>query len=154
MKHKLEMTQVLLVEDDESDIFTMQRSFEKFGIQFPLLVARNGLEALNKLLGTEGELKLDPLPKFIILDINMPKMNGIEFLTELRKNENFNSILVFIYTTSSNERDVSALYHLHIAGYFLKQVKFSDSLKTLEVLNNYWLQLKLPSKVTSIISET
>ncbi|MDX1901926.1 MAG: response regulator [Gammaproteobacteria bacterium] len=97
--------------------------------------------------------KLDPTPRLIILDINMPRMSGIEFLTELRKDPSYNSVLVFVYTTSNNERDVAALYRLHIAGYILKSVHFSESLRTIEVLNNYWSLLRVPRDITLATDE-
>ena len=76
--------QILLVEDDQVDIMNVKRAFSKKGIANPLHIASNGLEALDMLRGPNA---LDPLPQIILLDINMPKMNGLEFLRELRNDE-------------------------------------------------------------------
>src|SRR3569832_1899639 len=75
---------VLLVEDDDVDAMSVTRAFKKLKVVNPLHRAENGLQALNKLRGAQGEQKLTPLPKIIMLDINMPRMNGLEFLHELR----------------------------------------------------------------------
>ncbi|MEW8422921.1 MAG: response regulator, partial [Candidatus Thiodiazotropha sp.] len=76
---------ILLIEDDRVDIMTVQRALQKNNISNPLHVARTGLQALDMLRGANGVVKLDPLPALILLDLNLPKMSGIEFLQELRK---------------------------------------------------------------------
>lgn len=91
---------MLLVEDDEVDIMNVQREFKKNSIENPLFIARNGLEALE-LLRTEKV----PFPHIIILDINMPKMNGIEFLKELRADDELKRASVFVMTTSNEDSD-------------------------------------------------
>ncbi|MET0072109.1 MAG: response regulator, partial [Candidatus Thiodiazotropha sp.] len=75
---------ILLIEDDRVDIMTVQRALQKNNISNPLHVARTGLQALDMLRGASGVVKLDPLPALILLDLNLPKMSGIEFLQELR----------------------------------------------------------------------
>lgn len=135
---------VLLVEDDEVDIQNVQRAFQKHNVNNPLLVARNGAEALDMLYGSNGQTKLDPLPKIILLDLNMPKVNGIEFLRKLRQDPSFNSVLVFVLTTSNEEKDKIAAYHLNVAGYILKPVQFQDFLETVSILNLYWALLEFP----------
>ena len=87
---------IMLVEDDEVDIMNVKRAFKKNNITNPIMVARNGLEALDML--TKPGIAL---PKVIILDINMPRMNGIEFLKEIRKDEKLKMISVFVMTTSN-----------------------------------------------------
>src|SRR4051812_48938283 len=94
---------ILLVEDDNVDVMNVQRAFRKNNITCPLSVAFNGVEALNILRGNNGKAKLNPLPGIILLDINMPKMNGIEFLHELRSDAELQSISVFVMTTSNDE---------------------------------------------------
>jgi CheY-like chemotaxis protein len=135
---------ILLVEDDEVDIQNVERAFVKHNVSNPLHIARNGAEAMDKIYGLNGETMLDPSPKIILLDINMPKVNGIEFLTKLRTDPDFNSVLVFILTTSNEERDKVAAYNLNVAGYILKPVQFNDFLETIAVLNLYWALLEFP----------
>lgn len=144
MKIKPELPSVLLIEDDEVDIKSMIRSFEKLEIKFPLLIARDGLEALNKLQGNAGVTKYDIQPKLILLDIKMPKMNGIDFVKAVRKDPSLSSILIFVLTTSNNERDIETLYNLKISGYFLKPVEFTESIKIIQVLKDFWCRLRLP----------
>ena len=134
------MRSVLLVEDDIFDTMTAEKSFAKFSVPHKLHTAFNGEEALDLLLGRNGAEALRPLPEVILLDLNMPRMNGIEFLTELRANPEFQHIPVFITTTSSMEEDRADTKNLGVSGYILKPLDFetstdlSDSLSLLEKL--------------------
>ena len=134
------MRSVLLVEDDIFDTMTAEKSFAKFSVPHKLHTAFNGEEALDLLLGRNGAEALRPLPEVILLDLNMPRMNGIEFLTELRANPEFQHIPVFITTTSSMEEDRADAEKLGVSGYILKPLDFetgtdlSDSLSLLEKL--------------------
>lgn len=135
---------IMLVEDDEVDVLSIQRTFKKNKIANPLHVATNGWEALNKLCGWNGEKKLDPLPKIILLDINMPKMNGIEFLKILRADPELKSTLVFVLTSSNNERDIIAAYDFNVAGYILKPLQFADFTQSVSILNLFWALVEFP----------
>jgi CheY-like chemotaxis protein len=135
---------ILLIEDDEIDQEDIQRTFRKNKIGNPLHTANNGIDALNKLLGKNGEKKLSPTPKIILLDINMPKMNGIEFLKALRADPELNSILVFVLTSSDDDRDKVAAYKLNVAGYILKPLQFADFAQAVSVLSLYWTLLDFP----------
>lgn len=139
-----ETIHVLVVEDDEVDIMNIERAFAKNNVRNPLHITRNGVEALNKLYGRNDVARLNPQPKIILLDINMPKMGGLEFLTELRKDATFNSTVIFILTTSNNEKDKLAAYNLNIAGYILKPVQFNDFIDLVSVINLYWALLEFP----------
>ncbi|UOQ97205.1 response regulator [Hymenobacter sp. 5317J-9] len=136
------MRSVLLVEDDIFDTMTAEKSFAKFNVPHRLHTAFNGEEALDLLLGRNGTEPLRPLPEVILLDLNMPRMNGIEFLTELRANPEFQHIPVFITTTSGMDVDRVNTGNLGISGYILKPLDFetgtdlSDSLSLLEKLLN------------------
>ena len=131
---------ILLVEDDEVDIMNVKRAFKKNKISNPLFIARNGLEALSMLRGNtdEGIQKLDPTPKVILLDINMPKMGGLEFLQIIRNDPNLKSLSVFIMTTSDEESDKLTAYNLNVAGYILKPLSFERFVQAISVLNHYW----------------
>ena len=134
------MRSVLLVEDDIFDTMTAEKSFARFSVPHQLHTAFNGEEALDLLLGRNGAEALRPLPEVILLDLNMPRMNGIEFLTELRANPEFQDIPVFITTTSNMEEDRADAEKLGVSGYILKPLDFetgtdlSDSLSLLEKL--------------------
>lgn len=131
MIHKL--VNILLVEDDEVDVMNVKRAFKKNNIQNELFVAGNGVEALDMLRAA-----IVPLPRIIILDINMPKMNGIEFLKVLRKDENLKSISVFVMTTSNEDSDKIDAYNLNVAGYILKPLSFEKFITSVATLDNFW----------------
>ncbi len=126
---------ILLVEDDEVDIQDIKRMFQKNQISNPLHFAKNGLEALDKLLGKNGVERLNPTPKIILLDINMPKMNGIEFLELLRAHSEFRSVSVFVLTSSDEDRDKIGAYKWDVAGYILKPLQFSEFYQAISKLN-------------------
>lgn len=125
---------ILLVDDDKVDIKNVQRAFQKNEIDNPLHIARNGLEALEMLRGDN----ILPAPRIILLDINMPKMNGIEFLKHLREDEKLRSISVFIMTTSNDDKDKFDAYNLNVAGYILKPLTFVDFVDSIKKLTAYW----------------
>ncbi|RDV14624.1 response regulator [Pontibacter diazotrophicus] len=134
---------ILLVEDDYLDIMNVERELSKINVSLPLLVARNGREALNMLRGTEGAEKISPAPSVILLDINMPKMNGLEFLAEIRREPEFSHIPVFIMTTSNEEVDRMAAQRLNVTGYIVKPLTFDSFEKSHSSLDSFSLFLDL-----------
>ena len=108
-----------MVDDDEVDRETLQRSVEEMGLENPIRMARNGEEALAVLRGENGHEPIDG-PYLILLDLNMPRMNGIEFLREMRSDAELHRSIVFVLTTSNAEADRIAAYDAHVAGYILK----------------------------------
>ncbi|MEO5571265.1 MAG: response regulator [Bacteroidia bacterium] len=138
---------ILLVDDDQVDIMNVQRAFKKNNITNPLHIANNGIEALDMLRGTEGREKIIPVPRIILLDINMPKMNGIEFLRELRADAKLHSISVFIMSTSNDDKDKFDAYNLNVAGYIVKPVSFEKFVAAVSVLNNYWKLCEMPAQL-------
>ena len=132
------MTNILLVEDDEVDVMNVLRAFKKTNITNPLYMAANGLEALVMLRGN-GKPPVIPLERrLVLLDINMPKMNGLEFLRELRADPQLKQIPVIVLTTSNEDRDKVEAYNLNVAGYILKPVAFSSFVEAVATLNKYW----------------
>ena len=116
---------ILLVEDDQLDIIDVRRSLDKLNILYRLSTARNGEEAIKFLKEkAEGEFKL--FPDIILIDINMPKMNGLELLEVIRKNEEWKSLKCFIITTSSENADRKAAEELGVSGYLLKPMKLNS----------------------------
>ena len=131
---------ILLVEDDQVDIMNVKRAFDKNRITNPLYVATNGLEALEM-------LRSNAVPsdrRLILLDLNMPKMTGIEFLRELRADHALGSTPVVVLTTSNDERDKIDAYNLNVAGYLLKPVTFINFVEVMAALNKYWTLVELP----------
>ncbi len=139
------MINILLVEDDEVDVMNVQRAFKKNNITNPLYIASNGIEALNILRGDSNPSTTMPSERrLILLDLNMPKMNGIEFLRELRADPELKQIPVVVLTTSNEDQDKVEVYHLNVAGYILKPVTFSNFVTVMATLNKYWTLSEMP----------
>ena len=136
---------ILLVEDDEVDVMNVRRAFKKNNIVNPLYTAGNGLEALAMLRGEAGSEAVIPSERrLILLDLNMPKMNGIEFLRELRLDRKLRGIPTIVLTTSNEDRDKVEAYNLNVAGYILKPVTFSNFVEVMATLNKYWMLSEIP----------
>jgi CheY-like chemotaxis protein len=136
---------LLLVEDDAVDILNVQRSFRKLNLLNPMHVAYDGLEALALLRGTETTPPI-PFPTLILLDINMPRMNGLEFLRELRSDQRLQHLSVVVFTTSDEEKDIIEAYNFHVAGYILKPVVPEKFFEVMIAIEKYW---RLCENVTS-----
>lgn len=133
----------LLVEDDDLDVEIVHRAFKKLKLANPIIRAYDGLDALDHLRGTNGRDKLEG--EFIILlDINMPRMNGLEFLKELRQDPELGRSVVFVLTTSESEKDIFKAYELHISGYVLKGLMGSSLEEALQMLDAFWKVVVLP----------
>nr|WP_182511557.1 response regulator [Rufibacter quisquiliarum] len=137
---------ILLVEDDYLDAISVERELRKIKVMVPLHKAKNGREALAMLRGEPGIPKLNPLPTIILLDINMPKMNGIEFLEEIRRDPFLAHLNVFIMTTSSEDSDRHAAQSLRVSGYIVKPLTFdtfNDGASSLDSFSLFLDLLKL-----------
>lgn len=131
---------ILLVEDDQVDVMNVKRAFDKNRIANPLFVAADGLEGLQKL--RSGEMPRER--RLILLDLNMPRMNGIEFLREVRRDPQLQHTAVVVLTTSNDEKDKIDAYNLNVAGYLLKPVTFTNFVEVMAALNKYWTLVELP----------
>lgn len=116
---------ILLVEDDQLDIMNVQRELRKNNVNVPLHVARNGREALDLLRGEGGQTRI-PRPRVVMLDLNMPRMNGLELLEILRADPEFQDLNVFITTTSDLETDRLKAQQLAVSGYIIKPLNFDS----------------------------
>jgi CheY-like chemotaxis protein len=131
---------ILLVEDDDVDVMNVRRAFTKSHIANPLFVASDGLEALDKL--RSGEIPVER--RLVLLDLSMPRMNGLEFLRELRRSPELAATTVVVLTTSNDERDKIEAYNLNVAGYLIKPVTFDSFRELMVALNMYWSLVELP----------
>jgi CheY-like chemotaxis protein len=138
------MINILMVEDDEVDIMNVRRAFKKNNVTNPLHVTNNGIEALEYLKELDETAPLK-MPKIILLDLNMPKMGGIEFLRELRKIEHLKTISVFVMTTSNEDNDKVEAYNLNVAGYILKPLSMDQFMDVVSTLNSYWKLCEFPA---------
>lgn len=131
---------ILLVEDDEVDVMNVRRAFDRAHVFNPLFVAGNGVEALAMLRG-------DTIPaerRLVLLDLNMPRMNGIEFLRLVRADPLLRTLPVVVLTTSNDEHDKIDAYDLNVAGYLLKPVTFTNFVDLMSTLNKYWMLVEMP----------
>jgi len=131
---------ILLVDDDEVDILNVKRAFAKANIGNPMFVAHNGIEALELLRSDQ----IPPRRRLVLLDINMPRMNGIEFLREIRKDPDLHQLCVVVLTTSNEDRDRIEMYQLNVAGYLVKPVTFVNFVDVMATLNKYWTVMEMP----------
>ncbi len=134
----------LLVEDDDVDVMVLKRSFDHLKIANPLVVANDGIEALDMLRGENGHSPLAK-PYIVLLDLNMPRMNGIEFLDAIRDDPDLRRTVVFVLTTSNDDRDKFAAFENHVAGYIVKADAGQSFMDALEMLNRYWRIVELPA---------
>jgi CheY-like chemotaxis protein len=131
---------ILLVEDDEVDVMNVRRAFDRNKIANPIYVAENGLEGLRML--RDGTVPRGR--RLVLLDLNMPKMNGIEFLRAVRQDPDLVGLSVVVLTTSNEERDKVDAYKLNVAGYLLKPVTFTNFVELTSALNKYWTLVEMP----------
>lgn len=134
---------LLMIEDDDIDATALKRALHKLKLLNPIYRARDGLEAIEILRA--GSI---PSPYIILLDLNMPRMNGLEFLEELRSDPVLTQAIVFVLTTSKSDEDIFAAYREHVAGYLLKQRMDNDFLQVVSLLNHYWRIVEMPNTAT------
>ena len=131
---------ILLVDDDEVDVMTVRRAFSKANIANKLFVANDGIAALE-MLRSDG---VPPQRRVVLLDLNMPRMSGIEVLREIRADPALQALTVVVLTTSNEDRDRVDAYRLNVAGYLLKPVTFHAFADVMVTLNKYWALMEMP----------
>jgi CheY-like chemotaxis protein len=134
---------ILMVDDDRVDAMAIKRSVRKLKIANSMIAARDGIEALEHLRGENGHEKVRS-PLLVLLDLNMPRMGGIEFLEELRRDPLLESTLVFVLTTSSSAEDRARAYAKNVAGYILKYRAGQDFQDAIRMLERYWRVIEFP----------
>ena len=134
---------ILLVDDDDVDVMAVQRALRAKKVVNTMSVAHDGLEALAMLRG-QGAATPVPRPYVILLDLNMPRMDGIEFLHELRKDPDHQQAIVFVLTTSKAAPDKKAAYDEHVAGYIVKSNIGNDFCEVMTLLDCYWRIVEFP----------
>jgi CheY-like chemotaxis protein len=127
---------ILLIEDDKVDIMTVQRALKKNEISNPLYIARTGLEAFSMLRGEGGIEKLSPA--LILLDLNLPKMSGIEFLRELRSDPKLKGLHIIVLTSSNEPKDQAAAYEYNVDDYIVKPHSFDEFTRAMATILALW----------------
>lgn len=129
---------ILLVEDDAVDVMTLKRVFRKIAVENPLHVCSDGEKALDWLSKHRKEK-----PGLILLDLNMPRMNGLEFLRTLKEDEDLRVIPVVVLTTSADPNDRAESFLNNAAGYMLKSIDYQEFIHNMTVIRDYWRQSEL-----------
>lgn len=132
---------ILLLEDDEVDVMTVRRALQELRVNNELIIAANGEEGLQVLRSCDDR-RSDP--GIILLDLNMPRMNGLEFLRVVRQEGLADGIPVIVLTTSRQDRDIVEGFHLNVAGYMIKPVLYEEFLGVLQTIDHYWTLSELP----------
>ncbi len=134
---------ILLVEDDSIDVKAFQRAMTKLKISNPVTIARDGVEAWEYLdkCAAEGGAET---PSLVILDINMPRMNGLELLTKIRADKRLHHLIVFVLTTSNDEKDKFEAFNMNVAGYMLKSDMGNSFIRAVELIDSYWRVVEFP----------
>lgn len=136
------MKPILLVEDDTIDARTVKRALQDLRTETPLINLADGEEALRYLQDDQNAR-----PCIILLDLNMPRMNGIEFLRVVKADDNLKTIPVIVLTTSKEERDVVDSFDLCVAGYIVKPVGYEQFVEIIRTIDHYWSLSQLPAEV-------
>jgi len=138
---------ILLVEDNPNDIEITRRALEKGQVKNQLTIARDGQEALDILFGGGGQT---PLPGLILLDLNLPKVDGREVLSRIKTDPELRRIPVIVLTTSTREEDIVRRYDLGVNTFISKPVRFEDFIKVVTAIQEYWIVIAtLPPPATS-----
>ena len=146
MENYLRPIEILLVEDNEADIVLTKNALKTLKLQNNLSICRNGEEALD-FLNKRGEYENAITPDLVLMDLNMPKLNGIEALEQIKNNPKLSMIPVIILSTSSAEKDVINSYQNHANSYIKKPIDFMKFLDVIQQIENYWFSIvKTPSK--------
>jgi len=128
---------ILLVEDDRVDVMTVQRALKKINVSNPLYVARTAVDALAMLRG-DSVPAISPPPALILLDLNLPKMSGIEFLKELRADRRLSPLSVIVLTSSDEPRDRAAAFQYDVEDYIIKPQSFHEFTEAMATVLACW----------------
>ncbi len=131
---------ILLVEDDRVDVLTVQRALKELDVANPLVSTGDGEEALEYLYN-----HATTKPCVILLDLNMPRMSGMEFMEIAKSDESLRTIPIIIFTTSNTEQDIAKSFELGAAGYMVKSVDYGKFIEMIKTIDSYWSLSKLPS---------
>ncbi len=135
--------EILVIEDDDIDAKSIKRALEKLKILNKLHRARDGIEALALL--RDDTVNITKRPYLILLDINMPRMNGLEFLAAIRGDDKLRNAIVFVLTTSKAEEDIKAAFDQNVAGYMVKSDLENGFVSAIELIDQYWRIVEMPT---------
>ncbi len=141
--------EILLVEDNPEDLELMQRALRKANITNRIQIGRDGAEALDFIFceGAHAARKIEDSPKVILLDLKLPKVDGLEVLKRIKGDPRTRAIPVVVLTSSKEQNDVVESYHLGVNSYIVKPVNFESFIEAVQHLGMYWLLLNQPPKL-------
>jgi len=140
---KTDPVKFLIVDDDAVSVMAIKRALKKLKIVNPVIVAKDGQEALDILRGESSDTGLLP-PYLVTLDINMPRMDGFEFLSEVRSDPNLHRAVIFVLSTSDAPDDVATAYDSNVAGYIVKDNLGDSFVKALDMIDTFSKVVELP----------
>jgi chemotaxis family two-component system response regulator Rcp1 len=146
MREQLAPIDILLVEDSPNDVLITETALKEGNIRNKLIVARDGQEALDILFGQEGD---GYLPELILLDLNLPKVDGMEVLQTIKSDPRLRLLPVIVLTTSTAEEDIVRSYELGVNTFISKPVQFEDFIKVVATIREYWIVIASLPKVRS-----
>ena len=143
----METKKILLIEDNLNDVELTKRALQKSNILNELIVAEDGVEGLKYFFGEDGKdgCSVEDLPVVILLDINLPRVNGLDVLRRLRTHEKTKLLPVIILTSSNEEKDIITSYNLGANSFVRKPVKFNEFAEAIRVLGLFWLVINQPA---------
>ena len=132
---------ILLVEDSESDTAILRQAFAKAGMQRPLHVVKDGVDAMSYLLGRADFADRDkyPMPSILLIDVNMPRLNGLELLTWLRTQPEFSHLMVIVLTGGARLEAINHAYHMGANSYLVKPTRHEDLAELIKCFYQYWV---------------
>lgn len=135
-----ESMSVLLIEDNKADIRLVKETLELNNLKFKLIVLEDGITGLSY-LNREGEYKNIVLPNLILLDLDIPLLNGFDFLKKVKNNDNLKHIPVIVFSESENPNDIKKAYDNYANSFISKPLDFESLVKTFQIIDNFWLKV-------------
>jgi two-component system, response regulator len=137
----MEPTQILLVEDDPNDVELIQIALDSYSFVNQINVVSDGEQAIHYLFGRDGQPPTHPLPRLVLLDLKLPKINGIQVLEMIRQSPRTRNIVVVVMTSSGENRDLKACYDLGVNSYIVKPLDFQQFVEMSQKVGFYWMML-------------
>ncbi|MBD2315797.1 response regulator [Phormidium tenue] len=137
----MEPTQILLVEDDPNDVELIQIALDSYNFVNQINVVSDGEQAVHYLFGRDGQPPTQPLPRLVLLDLKLPKINGIQILEMIRQSPRTRNIVVVVMTSSGENRDLKACYDLGVNSYIVKPLDFQQFVEMSQKVGFYWMML-------------
>ncbi len=140
-------TKILLVEDDPNDVELIQLSLDSYNFVNQMDIVEDGEQALEYLLGRDGNPPAQPLPRLVLLDLKLPKVNGIAVLETIRQHPRTRQLVVVVMTSSAEDRDLDACYDLGVNSYIVKPLDFQQFVEVSRQVGFYWMMLNQPPRL-------